>query len=161
MAGHACSLHCTGHLRRLCVTTLFICEGLARLCNFQSMILNVLAANWQAPCYWSSPCAPTTTITPAGTACNMLPGRSYICLALMGLAVMVVNRVGADPPFLWAVGMISCLVGACVRLHDGCAADSPIHRARTVRFACARPWPCQQPVMHSSRGSSRQQTPRH
>jgi hypothetical protein len=34
---------------------------------------------------------------------------SYMLLSAAGLAILAINRVGADPPFLWAVGMISCL----------------------------------------------------
>ena len=48
------------------------------------------------------------------------------CMSAAVLAVLVVNRMGANPPFLWVVGMISCLsfgittiLGACVRGSNG------------------------------------------
>lgn len=34
----------------------------------------------------------------------------YMVLSSLGLGLLAVNRVGTDPPYLWAVGMISCLV---------------------------------------------------
>ncbi len=97
----------------------------------------------------------------------------YMCLAAVGLAILVINRVGADPPYLWAVGMITCLVRArqahvrdCVAARKGASTlrglRAPWHEQRARRrlascatAACTCPLPCRRkPTRLATRSST-------
>ncbi len=61
------------------------------------------------------------------------------CLCAAVLAVLVVNRMGANPPFLWVIGMVSCLAFGLTAITGECARRRQLDAERMRAFGLGLP----------------------